>query len=343
MKRFVILKMNKKVYGVEPYNRFALRDCFYSMVFPIVQFYGGSANTLAIATNNEFSFSFVDNRLKQKVSNKSEEHLNKYLLEQGIGFNKDQQYHDQIIETVCDLLDKGHLVIVSLSDAISYDPDTGERTGSHGGYGHWVLFHGYDKTTQVFFVIDHYNVKSPIYCNLHLDFVEFERSYLEHAKKFGSELQYYSKIGNSIAPDLLRDNYLEEWRVNRLAQKDRPIEDFLNYLEEFFQYDPQPFKRYRFFVAEDIGHLGVYYLQQLFVFNSMGLNRGELKLFDQQSALILKIKQEIVQFREAKSDAGFTENDTSFMFAKELISKGRELEGFIDHMVEKGELFWKNK
>ena len=326
--------MNKLVYPVEPYNQFALRDCYFSMVFPIVKHFGGSVDTLAVATNNDISFVFENGRLRQIDSRKSRENLNEYLVEQGISMRHDESYHENIIEFVCDSLDKEDLVVVSLSDAISYDPKTGNKTGSHGGYSHWILFYGYDKENTVFNVIDHFSVESPIYCKLLMNFDEIKRSYDEHEKNFGSKLQLFSNIHETLSTDEIKAKYLMEWKRSR---NENSIADYLSFLEDFFKSDFQKFRRYRFFVAEDIVHLSVYYLQQKFVLTVLGADKAIIKLIDRQNASILAIKQKLFDLREVKTNEDFAKYISGFEFSEQFIENGKEIEGFINGITAKKE------
>lgn len=325
--------MNKAIPNVEPYNQFALRDCYFSMIFPAVNAFSGSADALAIVTNNDIVFSYDKERFRQEDTRNSRNNLDNLLAEQNIKLEKDNTYHTDIVDFVCGEIDKGHLVVASLVDSLAYDPNTGDETAGHAGFGHWVLIYGYDDEKRVLNVIDHFRVESPIYCKLLMNFDELKRSYDKHNEDNGSRLQILSRLKSDECKSDLKNKYCQEWINLRKAREQNPVTEYLNFIRGFFDKGYLQVKRQWFFVAEDIVRLNSYYLQQKYILNHLSSDKEMIKRIDRQTQSILKFKQKLFEIRQVKTEEDFVDYKTKFDFVDDFVRNGFELEEYIDNLT----------
>ena len=150
----------KKIFNnIEPFNQFALRDCFYSALLPAIGALGGDSKATAILAGSDMHFSFQNTKLIQHNERIDSNELNKWLSDQNIEIKYSQIYQNEIIEYIRNEINNEKLLMISLVDAISTDPKSGKETNNTAGFKHWILFYGYDDDSQEFSVIDHFYIE----------------------------------------------------------------------------------------------------------------------------------------------------------------------------------------
>ena len=91
----------KKIFNnIEPFNQFALRDCFYSALLPAIGALGGDSKATAILAGSDMHFSFQNTKLIQHNERIDSNELNKWLSDQNIEIKYSQIYQNEIIEYI---------------------------------------------------------------------------------------------------------------------------------------------------------------------------------------------------------------------------------------------------
>lgn len=327
------MMMKKIIDKVEPFNQFALRDCFYSMLFPAIKGLDGSAEALAIATNNDTVFSYKRGRFIQNNRRPNREEIDRLILEQNIDLISHDNYEEDIVAYIQNCIDNEQLVIVSLVDSLAFDPSTGEETCGHVGYGHWVLFYGYDDQCEEFSVIDHFHLESPIYYELRMKYDELSRSYTEHNKQYGSRMKIISRSGERVNEAILKEKYCYDWFHERKDETNNAVIEYLDYLYDFFTNERfSKVKMLWYFVAEDIVRLNLYYLKQKYIINALGNNKELQKQIDHQMKYIYELKKIIYGMRTIKTEEDYEQFKSKIGFIDDFRKNGIEVETRLDQI-----------
>ena len=91
----------KKIFNnIEPFNQFALRDCFYSALLPAIGALGGDSKATAILAGSDMHFSFQNTKLIQHNERIDSNELNKWLSDQNIEMIDNRKFLTVIIVTI---------------------------------------------------------------------------------------------------------------------------------------------------------------------------------------------------------------------------------------------------
>lgn len=279
----------KKIFNnIEPFNQFALRDCFYSALLPAIGALGGDSKATAILAGSDMHFSFQNTKLIQHNERIDSNELNKWLSDQNIEIKYSQIYQNEIIEYIRNEINNENLLMISLVDAISTDPKSGKETNNTAGFKHWILFYGYDDDSQEFSVIDHFYIESPIYCKLKMSYDELKRSYNLQNEKYGSRIYILYKANGVCTNDLYR-TYFNNWIIkrNQYNNQGNPIIEYVNYSISIFKllnYDIV--KKDLISFIENYYRIMVYYIKEKYV---IGLFDKDKNLVKQVDTIIVNI------------------------------------------------------
>lgn len=304
--------MRKVIESVQPFNHFTLRDCFFSALFPALDALGGDSRATAILASSYVEYSYENSRFVQENKNVPQETLEKLMAEQNIRMQVNFEYQEDIVDFVRKSIDENKLLMVTLVDSISYDPQTNKKTDSTAGFRHWILFYGYDDETEEFYVIDHFFLASPIYCKLRMKYEELVRSYKLVTEKFFSKIQELTAIKDVEKPSDLYTKYLDVWMASRKVWNSdgNPI---LQYMENIIDVLSRKEKDYIanniLSLIEDYSRISVYYVKEKYVIELIDKNSSLIKSMDCQTKDINSLKK--IFFGISKNNGDMDEQTVS--------------------------------
>ena len=302
--------MIKIIEPIHPFNHFALRDCFYSALFPAIDALGGDSKATAILASSDMHFSFEGNRLIQHNDKIEQNELSNWLTDQNVTMEYNQEYQEDIVGFIKNTINQNNLLMISLVDAISYDPNTQKKTEDTAGFRHWILFYGYDDEKKEFYVIDHFFIASPIYCKLRMQYHSLQESYKLHAQKYSSRIYVFSRKKTNSCRDNLYDKYIYEWitKRNKWNFNGNPVNMYFDYaLDVIKSKDIGLIKNNIISLVEAFYRITVYYIKEKYVIELINKRCALIKQFDKQITSVNMIRQKLFLFARWTSEECYQE------------------------------------
>ena len=320
----------KKIFNnVEPFNNFALRDCFFSALFPAVDALGGDSNAMAILAGNDMRFRCEGFSLFQKKERISNEELEGWLDDQNIKISYNYKKKENIVDYVKQILFSDKLIMISLVDPVSIDENSKLVTQSTAGFKHWILFYGFDDNTKEFNVIDHFYIASPIYCKLKMKFSNLENSYENVNKKYGTKIFILSRTSDKITENLY-SKYYEMWMNNKkkLYESVNPVLEYISYVFDNFLSEEKILNEIDFLsIIEAFYRLMVYYIKEKYIVEVLIKNCNIIKKINRQIVLINSFRTELFSIVKSKSFNDINTNAINYL--QEIRSLAYEIESNI--------------
>ncbi|PEA82337.1 non-ribosomal peptide synthetase [Bacillus pseudomycoides] len=224
--------------GIEPFNDFFYKSCFYNSLFPILDFY--DLESLAIISNDLITYKFdseKSNLLVQYKPNKSMEMIMDEYGIQVIGRNN----NTDLIENIKNALLNNRPVIIWVD---CYYESIRSETYQKIHWPHTWLIYGFNEHKKSFHIIEHEHRLNLNYKKMEVsydDTVACHKGFLEEFKASLDVQPYYEfqveKL-QSVNRNVIKKSYEsfisqnEEALINGLKN----LQSFVNYLMESYSY-----------------------------------------------------------------------------------------------------------
>lgn len=240
--------------GVEPFNQFYYRSCFFNAAFSVAGYYKRDVLSYilsTIITYDEVELFNVD--LLEYLHTMGEESEETFfglqfiecvdrfemLPNDGLQFT-DKDENKSFIENLEEAIAQGHPVIVGL-DYFYEDIRVDTYQKEHAL--HFILVYGYHPKKKIFYIIEHYHRD-----NLSYDRREISYEVLEYAHKMGYELKNYQTVSpilfykfTDIGQDTTAQVILnpKKFYLDMMYQQKERLENGLKKLSKFIAYYEQ--------------------------------------------------------------------------------------------------------
>ena len=203
--------------GIEPFNDFIYKNCFYSSAFPVILYLKRSI--LPFLINDSIVYRYDADQSDMRLTTVYEPILpiESILQAQGIELLEKERTGD-VINDCIHAIAQGRPVVLWVDCFYeSIRPDTYCKTH----HPHTLLLYGYDRSRQHFAILEHKHVGSPFYEKREISFSDIEHAYEGFLHHFHTDqpMTYYEFTTAPARVELTEDDLASLFQQNSLQHR----------------------------------------------------------------------------------------------------------------------------
>ena len=221
--------------NVVPFNEFFYYSCFYTMLFTAVQLLNKSVYPYMINLLSYYSLYYDEKRLGLYINVENIKDLVLFSNEQGVN-TKCKIYTPKLKDDIIQALENNHPVIVSIN---CFYESLREEFYLKKDWRHSLLVYGFDMNKNLFYIVEHDHIDSPVYQQRKIDMDELCRSYEGYIQVFQKPDEYTFFELSSVSEAAYTEKY---WRAlyaknqfDHLAKLKNGLTQILNMKEIFHE------------------------------------------------------------------------------------------------------------
>ncbi len=221
-----------EIAGIEPIQEYFFNSCFYSSLFPIIQYYRKSVIPFMINGLGVYMFYNNSSRCSIYIKFYQENNLQDIFEEVGLGYEK-IDICNELYDTIINHIKDEKPVIVAVDCYYeSIRPDVYQKTHMP----HYLLIYGYDYEKQEYLIIEQDQMDDIRYQKKNISRVELEIAYAHFIEKFFNANwgTYWSFFAKNDLYEFDVNKYFKRYLYNLKKNKSK-IDNGMNELIAFYK------------------------------------------------------------------------------------------------------------